>query len=247
MSDATTYDGLISVLSGLTVIPAGDSDFQNELPDTISYANNRMCRDLDFLITRSQFAATLLTAGATFFTLGALAKQIVVVETVGLLGTFLPSGQIVYPLVRQSLPYMQTMYPLTSVVPPAGTIPVDFCPLNLGTGIDSDVYVGPAPSIPYTPIVTGTVRPAPPSSTNENPWILANLPDLFVTACMVRLSGYMKNYGGAASDDPQQPVSWEAQYQALLKGAAVEEARRKGQSASWSDQKPLVESTPPRQ
>lgn len=241
MSDATTYDGLVTILAGLCVVPTNDPDFQTELPDALAYANNRMCRDIDFLTTRTAQSGPTLSVGVGTFTLSGIA-QIVVLEN---LAVITPAGQI-SPLTRQTESYIETMYPYSWIGFPAPTsargLPVDFSLLD---GLN--VFIGPAPDLSYRTYMVGTFRPAPPSSINESPWILQNLPDVFVTAAMVRLSGYLKNYAGATSDDPNQPVSWESQYTKLLEGTAVEEARKFAQSSSWSDQKPRQTSTPPRQ
>ena len=64
-------------------------------------------------------------------------------------------------------------------------------------------------------------------------------------ASMIYISAYQRNFG-RQSDDPQMAQSYEAQYNALLKGAAVEEARKKFEAAAWSSQSPAVVATPSR-
>jgi hypothetical protein len=41
-------------------------------------------------------------------------------------------------------------------------------------------------------------------------------------------------------------ITYESQYQALLKGAAVEEARKKYEASAWSSQSPSPVATPTR-
>jgi hypothetical protein len=48
------------------------------------------------------------------------------------------------------------------------------------------------------------------------------------------------------SDDPAMAQSYEAQYQTLLKGAVVEEARKKFESSGWTSQSPSPVATPSR-
>lgn len=64
-------------------------------------------------------------------------------------------------------------------------------------------------------------------------WIHVHTADLFVAAAMVFMSGYQKNFG-AQADDPKMAMSWETQYQALLRGAMDEEARKKGEGAGYN-------------
>jgi hypothetical protein len=81
-----------------------------------------------------------------------------------------------------------------------------------------------------------------PSSTT---FISLNLPDVMIMASMIYISAYQRNFG-RANDDPQMAVTYESQYQALLKGAAVEEARKKFEAAGWSSQSPSTFATPTR-
>jgi hypothetical protein len=71
------------------------------------------------------------------------------------------------------------------------------------------------------------------------------LPDLYVQASMIYISQFQRQFG-AAANDPQMPGSYEAQYQTLLKSAAVEEARKKFQSVAWTSQSPSPVATPSR-
>jgi hypothetical protein len=66
-----------------------------------------------------------------------------------------------------------------------------------------------------------------------------------IMASMIYISGYQRNFG-RANDDPQMAVTYESQYQALLKGAAIEEARKKFEAAGWSSQSPSTFATPTR-
>lgn len=219
-------------------VPTADANFAIELPDIINYAENRIYRDLDFLETRmSQTAAQ--SAGANTLSLSSLTYPIIVLETIRYLSAL---GRANPPLTRQSKPFMDAVYPTGSTTTSTSG-PTDYCMLDQQT-----VMFGPSWTVPYayTYDVYGTIRPPQLSATNTTTWLASNLPELYVAAAMVRASGYMKNYNAAGADDPQQPVSWESQYAKLLEGADVEEARRKAQSASWSDQKPLRTSTPQR-
>lgn len=71
------------------------------------------------------------------------------------------------------------------------------------------------------------------------------LPDLLLMASMIYISAYQRNFG-RQSDDPQMAQSYEGQYQALLKSATVEEARKKFEAAAWSSQSPAQVASPTR-
>ena len=62
---------------------------------------------------------------------------------------------------------------------------------------------------------------------------------------MIYISGFQRNFGKIA-DDPQMAVTYESQYQTLLKGAVVEEARKKYEASAWSSQGPSPVATPGR-
>jgi hypothetical protein len=64
-------------------------------------------------------------------------------------------------------------------------------------------------------------------------------------ASMIYISAYQRNFG-RLNDDPQMAMTYESQYQALLKSAIVEEARKKFDAAGWSSQSPATVATPTR-
>jgi len=83
------------------------------------------------------------------------------------------------------------------------------------------------------------------SATNPTTFISLYLPDVFIMASMIYVSGYQRNFG-RQSDDPAMAQSYENQYQTLLKGAAVEEARKKFESTGWTSQSPSPVASPSR-
>ena len=110
---------------------------------------------------------------------------------------------------------------------------------------DYTFLVGPYPDDNYTVELIGTYRPASLSATNPTTFISLNLPDIMIMASMVYISAYQRNFG-RMNDDPQMAISYESQYQTLLKGAMVEEARKKFEAAGWSSQSPSPIATPTR-
>jgi hypothetical protein len=119
-------------------------------------------------------------------------------------------------------------------------LPKYFVPFN-----DNLFLVGPYPDQPYYVEIVGTYRPDSLSSSNQTTFISLYLPDLFIMASMVYVSGYQRNFG-RQSDDPAMAQSYENQYQTLLKGAAVEEARKKFEASGWTSQSPAPVASPSR-
>jgi hypothetical protein len=119
-------------------------------------------------------------------------------------------------------------------------VPKYWCPFN-----DNLFLVGPYPDQQYYVEIVGTYRPASLSSSNTTTFISLYLPDVFIMASMVYVSGYQRNFG-RQSDDPAMAQSYESQYQTLLKGAAVEEARKKFEASGWTSQSPTPVATPTR-
>ena len=93
--------------------------------------------------------------------------------------------------------------------------------------------------------VVGTYRPNSLSATNTTTFISQYLPDVFIMASMIYISAYQRNFG-RANDDPQMAITYESQYQALLKGASVEESRKKFEASGWTSQGPAPIATPSR-
>jgi hypothetical protein len=120
------------------------------------------------------------------------------------------------------------------------TVPQYFAMVNQGS-----IIVGPWPAAAYQVEVVGTIRPAPLSASNTTTLLSWYFPDLFIAASMVRAAAYQQNYG-SASDDPKMALTWESHFQDLLKGADVEEARKKFTGPGWSSNAPAPTVTPPR-
>ena len=119
-------------------------------------------------------------------------------------------------------------------------VPQYFAMLN-----QSNFIVGPWPDQAYQIELVGTFRPASLSSTNTSTVLSTYWPDMLIMATMIYISGYQRNFG-RENDDPQMAVTYESQYKGLLASAAVEEARKKFQSAAWSSMEPAPVATPTR-
>ncbi len=208
------------------------------LPAMIDYAELRIQRDLD-LNTDSKSQAYDLTPGNRNLTTGA--GDFVVVEAANVItpAATQPDSGTRNPLTKVSWDFLNIACPSQAVVQ-TPQLPVYFAVLS-----ETQVIVGPTADAAYKLELIGTQRMTPLSSGNTQTFLSTYMPDLFVAASMIFGAGYKKNFG-AQADDPRMAMSWETQYQALLKSAAVEEARKKGESTGWSSQAPTPLADPPR-
>lgn len=233
-----TYSTYVTAISTLTAIPSSNTDFTNILPDCIDYAEQRIYRELDLLQTTVVNSSSTLSSGNRSFNLPSSPAIYVVVDGINVIT---PAGNTPDQGARNqltpvSLDVLNRIYP--SAV--GAGVPQFFAMVTQG-----QIVVGPWPDAAYTVEVIGTQRPAPLSLTNTTTFLATNLPDLFVAASMVFMSGYMRNYG-SQSDDPRMSSSWEAQYQLLKTSAEVEEGRKKFASVSWTSKQPEPATAPQR-
>jgi hypothetical protein len=243
---AVTYNTMIQQLADLLVPSAMvnntgtivDPDLAIEMPAAIDYAENRIYQELDFLQTRQ--AQTLsFSPNNRNLSFAGVPNPIMVLEEVAAVtppGTA-PDLGTRNTLIPVSKPFLDAVY---NSVSGAG-VPIYFAPVDA-----QSIIVGPFPDQGYAAELTGTVRPAPISFTNQTTWLSTYYSALLISACMIHLCGWRKDYGAANSDDPRAAGYWEAQFTKLAGSAAVEDARRRQSSASWTSQKPLPSSTPPR-
>lgn len=232
-----TYNDYVAQIVQLGAIDsATNANLLVILPQMISYAENRICRDVDFM-----FTSTAVTAAMT-----ANNRQIAIPA-----GTFVVSEQInvitpsstTNPELGTRNPMLATTKEFLDAVYGSATtagVPEYFVPFN-----DDLFLVGPFPDANYTVELVGTFRPASLSPSNQPTFISRYLPDLFLMASMIFMSGFQRDFGRQA-DDPQIAQSYENQYQLLLKGAALEEARKKFDAAAWSSQAPATAASPTR-
>jgi hypothetical protein len=209
------------------------SRYNTIVPRCIEYAEFRIYRepDLDFLACRQE---AVLTAAMGVRTLAKPNTMLVVEEAriipVGNNGTGLP-------LRRMSNAAINQAFPLSG----ANAQPVYWSQIS-----DTNLIFGPTPDQNYTIKVYGTFQPMALSSTNTTTFLTQWFPDLFLAATMIFLTGYQKNLGDAIGQPAPGGGSWETYYEALKAGGAVQEARKKAQSAGWSPSAPTSVATPPR-
>lgn len=249
MTTGLSYDGLASgttsyveQIATMAVVASSDPAFQIILPQMITYAENRMYRDLDFLFTSGVSTAYSLTAGSRILNVPAntfVYGTLVVPEQINVLvGSSDPNLAQRVPLLPTTKEFLDAVYGSGAVVNRG--LPQYWVPFD-----DYTFIVGPYPDQSYPVELIGTFRPASLSATNTTTFISLNLPDVFIMASMIYVSAYQRNFG-RANDDPQMAITYESQYQTLLKGAASEEARKKFEAAGWSSQSPSPLATPTR-
>ena len=237
MTTGLTYSQYVTQIATMAVVAADDPAFVEILPQMITYAENRMCRELDFLFTSTALTGYACTVGSRSITIPD--GTIVVSEQINIItpaGTANPDVGTRVPCLPTTKEFLDAVYGASSYT----GIPQYFVPFN-----DNLFLVGPFPDENYYVEIVGTFRPSSLSVSNPTTFISLYLPDVMIMASMVYISAYQRNFG-RMSDDPAMAQSYEAQYQALIKGASVEEARKKFEASGWSSQSPSAVATPSR-
>jgi hypothetical protein len=238
-----TYNGYVTQIADLAVLQTTtvggivtpvDTDLVNLLPQMIGYAELRIQRDLDLEQSINNSTSYTLTAGTNTLTVDV--NSFITVQDIGYV-----SGTQTNQILPTSKHFIQATYPDSAVQGP----PVYYAPYGgdaTTTGATSQIWLfGPTPDSNYPLSINGTVRMISLNSFSGNStdastkytFISAYLPDLLLMASMIYLSGFQRNFGRQA-DDPAMAVSYEQQYNALLKGAMTEEARRKLWASAWT-------------
>jgi hypothetical protein len=241
MTTGLTYSTYKTQIATMAVVEENDPAFVTILPQMITYAENRMFRDLDFLFTSTTVSGYSLTAGLRTLTIpeGTLvvSEQINILTPVG--QTNPNDGSVTRnPCLPTTKEFLDAVYGSNTSVNRA--MPRYFVPFN-----DNVFLFGPVPDAAYGVEIVGTYRPASLSVSNTETFISKYLPDVFIMASMIYISAFQRNWG-RQSDDPQMGLSYENQYQILLKSAAVEESRKKFEASGWSSQAPAPVATPTR-
>jgi len=237
MTTGLTYSTYKTQVATMAVVEETNAEFLIILPQAITYAENRIYRDLDLLQTSTSVTGYQLANGTRTITVPA--GTLVVSEQINVItpaGTSDPDAGTRNALLPATKEFLDSVYGSSSTT----GLPKYFAPFN-----DNLFYVGPFSDDTYYVEIVGKQRPASLSVSNTTTFISDYLPDLFVMASMVYISAYQRNFG-RQSDDPAMAQSYESQYQALLKGALAEEFRKKFEAAAWSSQSPSPTATPTR-
>ena len=229
--------------SGVTV--GVDAAFNAILPSMLNYAELRIQRDLDLAASNIANTTYTLTQGSNQLLISVNDFQ--TIQTVAV-----SNGTALTPLLPASKEFIQNVYNDSSATYQA--IPQYFCIYGGDTATGGNtllsILIGPYPDQSYGLTVTGTqLLPslyayASLDGTGQT-YISSNYPDLLVQASMVYVTEYQRNFG-PASNDPQMGMTYEMQYQTLLKGALENENRKKFRDAAWSSQSQSPVATPTR-
>lgn len=249
-----TYNGYVTQIGTLAIVNVTtvggivvgvDAAFNAIIPQMLNYAELRIQRDLDLLGSQVENTSYSLTALNNKLSISV--ADFVTLQTIGVVA----SGST-YPLLPVTKEFIQNVYSnsTTSAVPSYFAVYGGDAATYGNTS--QNIIVGPWPDQTYPIVLTGTIRmqtlAANATSGLANTgttFISTYLPDLLIQASMIYISQFQRNFG-PASNDPQMGPTYEAQYQTLLKGAMVEEARKKFQSAGWASASPAVIATPSR-
>jgi len=238
-----------SIVIGQDTQPSSPtSPFNTIIPQMLNYAEQRIQRDVDFLQSVTSSTSFSISSGTNVVnTITVNAFQ--TIQSIGVV-----SGTGTTPLIPVTKEFLQNVHGDSSVT----GVPMYFAMSGgsgSGTSATNNVLVGPYANSAYQLSVTGTtILPSlyPTVGADGYPFIGTGstfistyLPDLLLMASMVYISGYQRNFANMGSD-PQMGATYESQYQAILKGAMIVEARKKFNSSGWTPLSPAVVASPSR-
>lgn len=256
MTTGLSYNGSVSgtnsylnQIATMAVVEPSNAEFLVILPQAITYAENRIYRDLDFLFTSIANSTYTLSANSRTITIPISnfspdGGSLVVCEQINLItpaGSSNPDSAIRVPLLPTTKEFLDAVYSSSA----ATGQPKYFCPFGDGQ-TNYTFLVGPYSDQTYYVEIVGTYRPASLSATNPTTFVSLYFPDLLIMASMVYIAAYQRNFSSSMSNDPQMPINYETQYQMLLKSAISEENRKKQEAAAWSSQAVSQTATPTR-
>lgn len=229
-------------IATMAVVDEADPNFLEILPMAITYAENRIYRDLDFLFTSIATTAFSCTIGSRNIVVPE--NTFVVPEQINIItpsNVSDPDTGTRNPLLPTTKEFLDAVYGASGI----RALPQYFAPFD-----DYTFLLGPYPDQAYTAEIIGTFRPQSlgdgTGGTQTTTFISLYLPDLFIMASMIYVAAYQRNFSSAQGNDPQMPVTYETQYQTLLKSAVSEENRKKFEAAAWSSQSVSTTATPTR-
>lgn len=233
-----TYSSWKSTIENIIVMESANTDWLQIIPSVIDFAEGRCYRDLELLDVTVRNATTTFTANSRTFTVPTPAAGGYVI--VNQLNCIISGSRT--PLTPVSLEVMDMLWP-SATAPSTTSVPAVFA-----AETTTSLVIGPplgAAAGTATAEVVGRIQPTPLSSTNTTTILTTEYPDLFLSASMIFVAGWQQNYGGQA-DNPQQATSWQAQYERILAGANLQEARARFSGPSWTSARPEPAATPQR-
>lgn len=231
----------VQAASPFTSLPPAFSD---QIPRFIEYAENRIYRDFVFLAQRTQNATLAFTASSRSLNFSAITPILLVLEGVAMVTPVAdqPSAGTRWQFEESSLDLIDSAWPQESL-----TLAPNLADNNgryWAMKDDHTLVVAPTPDANYVAEITGIFRPLALSEANTDTYLSDTYPDILLQAAMIDVCAYLEEFG-MASSDPQQAMSYEAQYQALKPGVLAEEQRRRGSGEGWSANMPAM-AKPPR-
>jgi hypothetical protein len=239
------WTDLVAALSFWTQQEQPDASFTAATPTMVNNAELRIYRELDFAATSGQNSSLQTVAFQNTVDLSAMTGQTistapvadqypVVVESIAA-----RVGNRWIPFQLVSLDWLDMTWPdLTLSAPPAAGLAY-YSILD-----DRTAQLAPVPDLVYPLRVNGTWRPAPMSADNPQTWLGDHLPDLLFFAVMVEAMGYQRDFG-AATENPQAAISWEARYGEAKRTAMREESLRRGLGPDYQPYPPAPMAKPP--
>lgn len=237
---AINYTTYTQQIANLMVISTADPNFQTMLPGMIDYAEQRIYRELDPIVTQVTDSTTTVSSGNRNFTLPTSVGTYIITDNINIItpvGTPATTGTRVQ-LTPTSREFIDIAYPSGQT---ATGVPEFFAMAS-----NTQVIFGPPPDAPYVAEVVGVQRPASLSSANSSTPLTQYVPDLMIAASMVFGSAYMRDFGAQGPDDPAMGQSWETQYTKLFGSAQVEQARARFRSEGWTSDQPSPIASPKR-
>lgn len=233
------YAAWVTDVSKLTVIDSTDASFQAILPACIEYAEGRIYRELNMLNADIQDGSASCTSGSRNFILPTSTATFLILDALNVItpAATAPDSGTRNPITFVSRDYLNWTWPSAT----NSGVPQYAAYISQNTALapaQPQLIFGPWPDAAYRIECCGRFTPQALSATNTTTYLTANLPDLFLAASMVFMSGYMQDFGAQGTDNPQLATSWEGQYQALRSSAEVYEARKRFGGPSWTSKAP---------
>jgi hypothetical protein len=196
----------------MAVVDQTDANYLAILPAMVTYAENRMYRDLDFLFTSTSITGYAITNGSRQITIPegtiVVSEQINVITPAGQIN---PDAGTRNPLLPTTKEYLDAVYGSASYT----GIPRYFVPFN-----DNLFLVGPFSDATYYVEIVGTYRPASLSSTNTTTWVSLNAPEALLYACLIQAYSYTKG-------PPDMLKYFTESYQQAIQGLGIEQQGRR--------------------
>lgn len=219
---ALTYNDFVNTIANITTMDSTQPEFAQILPRAIEYAEDRIYREIDLINTVYINDETSLTPGNRNFALPpAPYGNYLTVQGINVIPQALLQRVQLQPV---AIAFLNAVWGS----PANASVPQYFAMVN-----QDNLIVGPWPDAPYRVEVIGTFQPEPLSETNPTTQLTIYLPDLFIAAAMIFMSGWQRDFGSQA-DNPAQAQSWSSQYDVLFKSANLLELRKKFAGIGWT-------------